>query len=335
MKHSAETSEKDLKQYKLKGSLVVDVSFYRYASGFDHYQKYGYISQHFVNNSVSKTLEYAYNDWCIAQMSKALGDEEGYSKFLQRAANYRNLFDPVTGFMRPRHKKGFLPFFDPYRVTQSYTEANAWQYSFYVPHDISGHIKLLGGKEKLALFLDTLFNASPKLKGLIKMDVSGMMGQYAHGNEPSHQIAYEYNYAGQPWKTQTTVRNIMDAFYADEPDGLAGNEDCGQMSAWYVFSSLGFYPVCPGSDQYAIGSPLFRKATIHLENGKAFTIQTTGNSKENQYIKDASLNGSDLTRSYLRYEDIANGGLLEMNMSDQPDLKWGTAEGDLPFTSIE
>lgn len=335
MKKSAETSQKELKKYKLKGSLVVDVSYFRYAAGFDDYLKYGYIRQHFINNSVSKTLEYAYNDWCIAQMAKALGDTSGYEKYIQRAANYRNLFDPSSGFMRPRGKNKFKPFFNPYKVTQSYTEANAWQYSFYVPHDISGHIKLLGGKEKLATFLDTLFTTSSKLKGPIKQDVSGLMGQYAHGNEPSHQIAYEYNYAGQPWKTQAWVRKIMAEFYADKPEGLVGNEDCGQMSAWYIFSALGFYPVCPGSDHYVIGSPLFRKASIHLENGKTFTIKTTGNSKENIYIKDATLNGADYTQSYLRYEDIANGGLLEINMTDQPNMNRGTADGDVPVTTID
>ncbi len=335
MKKSAETSQKDLKKYKLKGSLVVDASYFRYAAGFDDYLKYGFIRQRFINNSVSKTLEYAYNDWCIAQMAKALGDNEGYVKYNLRAANYRNLFDSATGFMRPRNKNKFRSGFDPYKVTQSYTEANAWQYSFYVPHDISGHIKLLGGKEKLATFLDTLFTTSSKLKGPIKQDVSGLMGQYAHGNEPSHQIAYEYNYAGQPWKTQSRVRKIMHEFYADKPEGLVGNEDCGQMSAWYIFSSLGFYPVCPGSDHYAMGSPLFQKASIHLENGKTFTIQTTGNSQDNVYIKDASLNKNEFTKTFLRYDDIANGGLLEINMSSQPNKNRGNSDIDTPVTKLD
>jgi len=335
MQRSAELSEKDMKKYKLKGSIEVDVSFYRYTTRFDDYLKYGFIRQGFITNSVSRTLEYAYNDWCIAQMAKALGDTAVYEKYIQRATNYKNMFDPSTGFMRARNKNKFIRPFNSYKVTQSYTEANAWQYSFYVPQDISGHMKLLGGKEKMATFLDTLFTTSSKLKGLIKQDVSGMIGQYAHGNEPSHQIAYEYNYVGQPWKTQAMVRKITNELYADKPDGLAGNEDCGQMSAWYIFSSLGFYPVCPGSNHYAIGSPIFRKATIHLENGKTFTIQAEKNTKSNVYIQDATLNGKTYTRSYLLHEDIANGGLLEFNMANQPNTQWGTAVEDIPVSAIE
>ncbi len=334
MKKSAETSQKDLKRYKLKGSIIVDASYFRYAAGFDDYLKYGFIRQRFINNSVSKTLEYAYDDWCIAQMAKALGDSVGYETYIGRAANYRNLFDPETGFMRPRGKHNFKRRFDPYKVTQSYTEANAWQYSFYVPHDISGHMQLLGGKEKLGTFLDTLFTTSSKLKGPIKQDVSGLMGQYAHGNEPSHQIVYQYNYAGQPWKTQARVRKIMDEFYSDKPDGLVGNEDCGQMSAWYIFSALGFYPVCPGSDHYVIGSPIFKKAILHLENGKDFTVQTSGNDENNVYIQSATLNGSNYTKSYLKYADITNGGILELKMGSAPNQNWGSAEGDVPVTEI-
>ncbi len=236
--------------------------------------------------------------------------------------------------MRPR-SGAFMSPFDPYKVDHNYTEANAWQYSLYVPQDISGHMSLLGGKEKLAAFLDSLFNAPTKLTGHKQPDISGMIGQYVHGNEPSHQIAYEYNYAGQPWKTQAMVRRIMKEMYSDKPDGLSGNEDCGQMSAWYIFSALGFYPVCPGSDHYAIGSPLFKKATIHLENGKDFTVVASGNDNKSIYINSAKLNGINFTKSYLMYDDVKNGGVLQLEMSSEPNKNWGAKDGDIPMTAIE
>ena len=303
-------------------------------NGLKSYKDNGYIKYLEAGENVSRTLEYAYDDWCIAQVAKKLGKTDDYNYFTKRAQNYKNLFDASTGFMRPR-SGNFLSPFDPYKVDHNYTEGNAWQYSFYVPQDLSGQMKLLGGKEKLAAFLDTLFTTSSKLTGHKQPDISGMIGQYVHGNEPSHQIAYEYDYAGQPWKTQSMVRRIMNEMYRDKPDGLSGNEDCGQMSAWYVFSALGFYPVCPGSDHYAIGSPVIDKATIHLENGKTFTVTANTNQKENVYINSAKLNGANHTKSYLNYTDIANGGTLELNMSATPNKNWGSAEGDVPVTKIE
>ncbi|HLP21435.1 MAG TPA: glycoside hydrolase family 92 protein, partial [Chitinophagales bacterium] len=303
-------------------------------NGLKSYKANGYIQQLDAGENVSRTLEYAYDDWCIAMAAKKLGKTEDYNYFIKRAQNYKNLYDPSTGFMRPRNG-AFMSPFDPYKVDHNYTEGNAWQYSFYVPQDISGQMKLLGGKEKLASFLDTLFTTSSKLTGHKQPDISGMIGQYVHGNEPSHQIAYEYNYAGQPWKTQAIVRRIMNEMYHDKPDGLSGNEDCGQMSAWYIFSALGFYPVCPGSEQYAIGSPAIDKATIHLENGKTFSINTTGNRAGNVYINNATLNGNAYTKSYITYTDIANGGALELNMSSQPNKSWGSADGDVPTQGIE
>ena len=334
MNKSASQSKAELKAHKRAGTPIADVSFYHHFSGINQYHKFGYIKQRFVRESVSKTLEYSYDDWCIAQMAKKLNNTELYNKYIKGALNYKNIFDPTTGFMRPRHHK-FLPKFDPYNVSHSFTESNAWQYAFYVPQDLTGHMKLLGGKDKLASFLDTLFTTSSKLNGINKADISGMIGQYAHGNEPSHQIAYEYDYAGQPWKTQYIVRRILKELYSDKPDGLSGNEDCGQMSAWYIFSALGFYPVCPGSDHYAMGSPIFKKATIHLENGKSFTINTSGNGTSNVYINNAKLNGADYTKSYLKYDDISNGGLLELNMGNSPNKSWGSAESDVPVTSIQ
>lgn len=303
-------------------------------NGLKSYKDNGYIKYMGDGENVSRTLEYAYDDWCIAMAAQKLGKTEDYNYFIKRAQNYKNLYDASTGFMRPK-QDAFMTPFDPYKVDHNYTEANAWQYSFYIPQDISGHIKLLGGKDKLAAFLDSLFNAPTKLTGHKQPDISGMIGQYVHGNEPSHQIAYEYNYAGQPWKTQSMVRRIMNEMYHDKPDGLSGNEDCGQMSAWYIFSALGFYPVCPGSNHYAIGSPLGNKATIHLENGKTFTVTATGNGGTNVYISSAKLNGAPYKKSYLTYADVANGGTLELTMSATPNTNWGSADGDTPVTEIK
>ncbi len=298
------------------------------------YKANGYIKYMDDGQSVSRTLEYAYDDWCIAQMANKLGKEEDYKYFIERAQYYKNVYDVTTGFMRPRND-GFLSPFDPFEVNHHYTEGNSWQYSFYVPQDLSGQMKLLGGKEKLAAFLDSLFSASTKLTGHKQPDITGLIGQYVHGNEPSHQIAYEYNYAGQPWKTQAMVRRIMNEMYRDQPDGLAGNEDCGQMSAWYIFSALGFYPVCPGSPHYAIGSPVVDNAVIKLENGKSFTIKTKNNNAQNVYIASAKLNGKEYTKSYISYEDISAGGILELEMSNSPNIKWGSGEQDVPVTKIE
>lgn len=334
MVHSAADSRKELKANKRPGHFLNSISFFLNTSGWDDYSKFGYIKQRFLRQSVSKTLEFSFDDWCISQMAKQMGKNEVYEKFIHRATNYRNLFDASTGFMRPRHGRFMSPF-DPYKVDYNYTEGNAWQYSFYVPQDLSGHIKLLGGKEKLAHFLDTLFTTSSKLTGHKAQDISGMIGQYVHGNEPSHQIAYEYDYVGQPWKTQNMIRRIMNEMYADKPDGLSGNEDCGQMSAWYVFSAMGFYPVCPASDHYAIGSPLFDKVIVHFENGKTFTIQTTDNSQGNSYIQSANLNGYSYTKSYLTYKDVVNGGNLEFKMGSTPNTTWGSGENEVPVTKIE
>jgi predicted alpha-1,2-mannosidase len=303
-------------------------------NGLKSYKENGYIKYMGDGENVSRTLEYAYDDWCIAMAAQKLGKTEDYNYFIRRAQNYKNLYDTSTGFMRPK-QDAFMAPFDPYRVDHNYTEANAWQYSFYVPQDISGHIKLLGGKDKLAAFLDSIFNTTSKLTGKKQPDISGMIGQYVHGNEPSHQIAYEYNYAGQPWKTQHMVRRIMNEMYHDNPDGLSGNEDCGQMSAWYIFSALGFYPVCPGSSHYAIGSPLGNKTTIHLENGKTFTVTAAANTASNVYISSAKLNGTPYNKSYLTYADIANGGILELTMSATPNTNWGSADSDVPVTEIK
>jgi predicted alpha-1,2-mannosidase len=335
MKNSAEMSQKELRKHRQFGSIITTASAFRYRKGFDYYRKHGFIKKSFMSGSVAKTLEYAYDDWCIAQFALAIGDSATYQTYIHRANNYKNVFDPTTGFMRGRNKKGFVKKFDPFVADfKVYVEANAWQYNFHVAQDVSGHIELLGGKEAYASFLDSLFNAPSALKGMLTQDISGLIGQYAHGNEPSHHVAYLYNYAGQAWKTQQLSRQIMNEMYHDQPDGLSGNEDCGQMSAWYVFSAMGFYPVCPGSDHYVIGSPLFDKTNIRLENGKTFTIQTTNSSTENIYIQSAKLNGVVYNKSFIRFEDIADGGILEIEMGKNPNKNWGTADEDIPVLNI-
>ena len=302
--------------------------------GLDSYKNFGFIPVEKESESVSKTLEYAYDDWSIAQMAKSLGKENDYKTYSERAQYYKNVFDPSTQFMRGRFRNTWFSPFDPYEVNFNYTEANSWQYSFYVPQDISGFIKLLGGKEQLENQLDKLFTAEGKTSGSHQVDITGLIGQYAHGNEPSHHMAYLYNFINKPFKTQEKTRQILTELYTNTPDGISGNEDCGQMSAWYIFSSLGFYPVTPGSNQYIIGSPLFEKATINLENGKAFTIEAKNNSSENKYIKSLKLNGNNYEFSYINHSDIINGGSLVFEMTNKPST-WGTTDEFIPSTKID
>lgn len=302
--------------------------------GLASYKEVGFIPVESESESVSKTLEYAYDDWTIAQMAKAMGNQIVYKQFSERAQYYKNMYNPSTGFMQGRFNNTWFGPFDPYEVNFNYTEANAWQYSLYAPQDISGMMKLMGGKDKLAEHLDHLFNAKGKVSGRNQADITGLIGQYVHGNEPSHHMAYLYNFVNQPEKTQRMVRNILTTLYKNEPDGVSGNEDCGQMSAWYVFSSLGFYPVTPGSNQYIIGAPLFEKATINLENGKHFTVAATNISAENFYIKSASLNGKPLHRTYMNHAEILAGGSLVFEMTNSPS-DWGTTDAEIPSTEIK
>ncbi len=301
--------------------------------GLEYYKAKGYIPGHEESESVSKTLEYAYDDWCIARMALELGRPDDYQRYIQRAQSYKNLFDPSTGFMRARMNGRWFEPFDPREVNFNYTEANAWQYSFYVPQDVSGLTDMLGGPDKLVGKLDSLFGQHAATTGRHQADITGLIGQYAHGNEPSHHMAYLYNYAGQPWKAQQRVRQIMDELYGPGPDGLCGNEDCGQMSAWYVLSAMGFYPVAPGDPVYAIGSPLFDEAKMNLENGKTFVIRAENNSLENRYIQSARLNGDEYTRSYIHHQSIMEGGELVFVMGPAPS-KWGTGADDLPVSRI-
>lgn len=301
--------------------------------GLASYKKYGFIPVGDEAESVSKTLEYAYDDWTIAQMAKERGDEATYVEFIQRAQSYKNMYDPTSGFMRGRIRNSWFSPFDPYEVNFNYTEANSWQYSFYVPQDISGFIKLVGGKAAMEKKLDQLFTATIETSGRDQQDITGLIGQYAHGNEPSHHMAYLYNFIQKPWKTQQRVHEILTTMYANAPDGISGNEDCGQMSAWYVLSSLGFYPVTPGSNQYVIGTPLFDKATIHLENGNTFTIETQNLSDENIHIESALRDGKAFPYSYLNHDDLIAGGSLLFNMAATPS-RWGKHPAHSPRTQI-
>ncbi len=301
--------------------------------GLKAYKTYGFIPLEEEAESVSKTLEYAYDDWTIAQMALEMGNQEMYEVFTKRAQSYKNVYDPSTGFMRGRLRNSWFKSFDPYEVNFNYTEANAWQYSFYVPQDISGFIKLVGGKKAFEKKLDTLFSANLETSGRHQQDITGLIGQYAHGNEPSHHMAYLYNYVQKPWKTQERVHEILTTLYSNRPDGISGNEDCGQMSAWYVLSSLGFYPVAPGSNQYVIGTPLFDKATMYLEDGTTFTIDAEDLSDTNIHIKDAYLNGKAHPYSYVTHEDIIEGGAIVFNM-DSTSSRWGKHPAHSPHTEI-
>ena len=300
--------------------------------GLAAYKVQGFVPVEAESESVSKTLEYAYDDWCIAQMAKARGDTALYRQFIRRAQGYKHLFDPASGFFRGRvHNRWFSPF-DPSEVNFNYTEANAWQYSYYVPQDVSGWMKLHGGPETLSRFLDTLFLAPSAMAGREQPDITGLIGQYAHGNEPSHHIAYLYNFTGKAWKTQARVREIAERFYADAPDGIPGNEDCGQMSAWYVFASAGFYPVTPGSDQYILSTPLAPEVRWAFEDGKSLQIKTRGGGK---YIASMRINGREHSRSWVSHAEIMAGGVWEIETTDDASNGWGVAEADRPVTAIE
>lgn len=299
--------------------------------GRPEYAKYGFVPGDMENESVSKTLEYAYDDWCIAMFAKYLGDDKVYDEYIRRAQSYKNIMDN-NGFMHGRMNGGFATPFNPREVNNFFTEANCWQYTTYVPHDFTTFIEMMGGLQRMERFLDRLFNSSSEMAGRDQADITGVIGQYAHGNEPSHHAAYLYNYVGAPYKTQEVVKRILTTLYSSKPDGLCGNEDCGQMSAWYVMSSLGFYPVCPGSNQYVIGYPLFKSATVRLENGKQIVITKDS---EKPYIQSVMLNHKPLKRSYITYEEISNGATIEFVMGDTPSSTWGVGKDNIPVSKID
>ncbi len=285
------------------------------------------------HESVSKTLEYAYDAWCVAQTAAMFGKSAESGEYSGYASYWRNIFDPSTGFMRPRTNGRWLTPFNPREVNNHFTEANSWQYSFFVPQDVDGHIAALGGDEAYVAKLDGLFTAPEQTAGRTQADITGLIGQYAHGNEPSHHIPYLYNYAGKPWKTQERVRQILSTLYTPEPDGLCGNEDCGQMSAWYVLSALGLYNVCPGQNEICLGSPIFRKAVIHIDGGKDFTI--TSDHPDAVYVASARLNGKDYDKSFIDAGSILAGGRLDYSLSATPSQTFGVAESARPHTSLE
>lgn len=298
--------------------------------GLKSYRDNGYVAAEAESESVSKRLEYSYDDWCIAQLAAAIGKKQVAAEFGERGEYFRNLFDPSTGFMRARENARWVEPFDPKSVTVHYTEANSWQYSFFVPQDISGMLQLYGGRESFVNKLNELFSTKEELTGRNQLDISGMIGQYAQGNEPSHHAAYLYDYAGAPWRTQEIVRRILDSLYSPEPDGLCGNDDCGQMSAWYVFGAMGFYPVTPGLPFYSIGSPLFDRVTLRLEDGKQFVLRAESNSTRNRFIQSARLNNVASTSTYINHEDIMRGGSLDFVMGPHPNEGWGSAVADAP-----
>ncbi|MBO9154957.1 GH92 family glycosyl hydrolase [Chitinophaga sp. GCM10012297] len=296
---------------------------YKPYDGLEWYMQLGYVPEDKNGSSVSKTLEYAYDDWCIAQVAKKLGREDLYNEFIKRSLNYRNVFDPTTGFMRPRLSDGqFRKEFDVLSTHgQGYIEGNAWNYSLYVPQYPADMIAMMGGKKQFTGHLDSLFTMHlPDAFFAETEDITreGIIGNYVHGNEPAHHAAYLYNWTDAPWKTQERIRMILPKMYKPTADGLGGNDDCGQMSAWYLFSTLGFYPVCPGSTEYALGSPAVRSASIRLENGKTFSLETIDQSEQNVYVKKVVLNGKTLNRPFIQHEDIMNGGKITFYMSRKP-----------------
>jgi len=318
--YDAEAAFEAMKQSAMKDQSGTSM---RYFVGLKNYKKFGYIPAELEMESVARTLEYAYADWCIAQMAKMLGKEADYEFFSKRSKNWKNILDPETKLMRGRFADGswrtpFDPYFSNHR-RDDYCEGNAWQWSFFVPHDVLDLAQSVGGTEQLAAKLDTLFTLDSKMHGEhASGDVSGMIGQYAHGNEPSHHTIYMYDYLGQPWKTQQRVRQVMDTLYDNTPEGICGNEDTGQMSAWYIWSAMGFYPVRHGTGEYMVGTPLFEHLELKHAHGK-LVIRAPGTSSKNSYIKSIKLNGKLLDRFNLQHAELfAQDALLEFEMTDVP-----------------
>ena len=311
--------------------------------GHEYYNKLGYIPYDVgINENVARTLEYAYDDWCIYRMAKALNrPKQEQELFAKRALNYRNVFDKESRLMRGRNEDGtFQSPFSPLKWGDAFTEGNSWHYTWSVFHDPQGLIDLMGGEEAFVQMLDSVFTVPPLFDesyyGQVIHEIREMtvmnMGNYAHGNQPIQHAIYLYNYAGRPWKAQYWLRQVMERMYSPTPDGYCGDEDNGQTSAWYVFSALGFYPVCPGTDQYVLGTPLFRKATLHLENGRSLVIEAPDNGEGRPYVESLLRDGTPYTKNYLRHADLLQGGRLLFEMSDRPNLQRGTATEDRPYS---
>jgi predicted alpha-1,2-mannosidase len=302
--------------------------------GLKEYKQYGYIPWSTRKESVSSTLEYAYDDWCIGQVAGALGKADDAALFQKRSENYVHVYDPSKGFMRARDVDGtWRKPFVPNLCSHDYTEADAWQYRFAVQQDVPGLIGLMGGDAPFIKRMDALFTADSQVLHSVP-DISGLIGQYSQGDEQCHHVAYLYNYAGAPWKTQERVRQVMGTLYSDQPDGQCGNADCGEMCAWYVLSAMGFFPVNPATGVYVIGSPALDKVTLNLDptiyKGKTFTVTAQNNSPENIYIQSATLNGTPLTRSWITHQEIVQGGELILVMGPKPNVNWGSAPSDRP-----
>ena len=311
--------------------------------GYEYYNKLGYVPYNVgIRENAARTLEYAYNDWCILQMAKALGRPQAeIDLYTKRAMNYKNLFDRETSLMRGRNEDGsFASPFSPFKWGDAFTEGNAWHYTWSVFHDPQGLINLMGGKSKFISMLDSVFVVPPifddSYYGSVIHEIREMqvmnVGNYAHGNQPVQHMIYLFNYAGAPWKAQTKIRQVMNKFYSPTPDGYCGDEDNGQTSAWYVFSALGFYPVCPGSGQYVLGSPLFRKASIHLENGATITINAPENTSSSCYIDKLKINGKQYEKNYVEHNKLMQGLKMDYQMSDKPNIKRGTKDEDIPYS---
>ena len=310
--------------------------------GSNFYRQYGFVPQDKYGSSVTVTIEYAYDDWCIAQVAKKLGFMDDYAVFMKRAASWKILFDPSTGFIRAKNSdSSWVTPFDPYLSEHDekkamYTEGNAWQHSFFVPQDVLGLANAHGSIDKFILKLDSLFMVSSTLNGAnVSPDVSGLIGQYAHGNEPSHHIAYMYSFVGASWKTQERVRMIVDSMYHADPDGYAGNEDCGQMSAWAVWSMAGLYPANPSGGQYVFGSPQFDEVKFKLAGNKIFTIRTKNAAKDHPYIQSVLLNNKPYTKCYIDHTTMLSGGILVFTMGDKPNKQFGLAPVSWPASSTK
>lgn len=287
------------------------------------YKEKGYVASDHENWSMSKTMEYAYDDYCIARMAEAMGEKEIADEFYRRSQNYRNVFNPETSFMQPRDSKGnFIPNYDPEAYIEDICESNGWQYYWSVAHDIDGLIELTGGEARFAERLDSMFTYETTDKSKLPIFSTGMIGQYAHGNEPGHHVIYLYNRVKQPWKTQQYAAQVMHTLYKNTPDGICGNEDCGQMSSWYVFSAMGFYPVDPISGQYEIGSPIFPEVKMYLANGKTFVVRAENVSDENIYIQSVTVNGQPYNKSYITHEMIMQGDTIHFVMGNKPGPVW-------------
>lgn len=302
--------------------------------GFDYFLNNGFISSDKEHESVSKTVEYAYNMYCIAKIAKMQNKQDLYKSMNEKAQYYKNLFNPNNTFIQPKENGRFILDFNPTQIDQNYTEGNGWHYTFYAPGDVNGLIEIMGGDKEFCKKLDSCFFTNEKTTGRNQADVTGLIGQYCHGNEPSQHTAYLYAYSGQAYKTQQLVRQILTTLYSSKPDGICGNDDVGQMSAWYVMSAMGFYPVCPVDNQYVVASPLFEKITIHLENGKDIVIEAP-NAEKTPYVKAIKLNGQDYNKSFINYDDIKNGGKIQFTMSENAVKDFATAKEDRPFSKIE